>query len=147
MAQKNSNNSIFHTINHLKNFDLLCINEGELRSELKDKKTNIELIGKNFIKKYNLNYLVVTKGIDGSILFDSKLNKYYCPAFNSKPVDKVGAGDAMLAILSILLKNKINPLISLMIASLVSSNVVNNIGNKYSISKLELERSLEYLLK
>ena len=46
----NSNNSIFHTINHLKNFDLLCINEGELRSELKDKKTNIELIGKNFIK-------------------------------------------------------------------------------------------------
>ena len=118
-----------------------------MRSELKDKKTNIELIGKNFIKKYNLNYLVVTKGIDGSILFDSKLNKYYCPAFNSKPVDKVGAGDAMLAILSILLKNKINPLISLMIASLVSSNVVNNIGNKYSISKLELERSLEYLLK
>ena len=27
MAQKNSNNSVFHTINHLKNFDLLCINE------------------------------------------------------------------------------------------------------------------------
>ena len=75
------------------------------------------------------------------------MNKYYCPAFNSKPVDKVGAGDAMLAILSILLKNKIDPLISLLIASLVSSNVVNNIGNKYSISKLELERSLEYLLK
>ena len=147
MAQKNSNNSIFHTINHLKDFDLLCINEGELRSELKDKKTNIELIGKNFIKKYKLNYLVVTKGIDGSVLFDSKLNKYYCPAFNSKPVDKVGAGDAMLAILSILLKNKIDPSISLLIASLVSSNVVNNIGNKYSISKLELERSLEYLLK
>lgn len=147
MAQKNSNSSSFHTINHLKNFDLLCINEGELRSELKDKKTNIELIAKRFIKKNNLKYLVVTMGISGSLLFDSKLNKYFCPAFNAKPIDKVGAGDSMLAILSILLKNKIDPLICLLIASIVSSNVVNNIGNKYSISKIELERSLEYLFK
>ena len=147
MAQKNSNNSIFHTINHLKNFDLLCINEGELRSELKDKKTNIELIAKQFIKKNNLKYLVVTIGIAGSLLFDSKLNKYHCPAFNAKPIDKVGAGDSMLAILSIFLKNKIDPLISLLVASIVSSNVVNNVGNKYSLSKIDLERSLEYLLK
>jgi rfaE bifunctional protein nucleotidyltransferase chain/domain len=147
MAQKNSNNSNFHTINHLKNFDLLCINEGELRSELKDKKTNIELIVKKFIKKNNLRYLVVTKGIEGSLLFDSKLNRYHCPAFNSKPIDKVGAGDSMLAILSILLKNKFDPMVSLLIASIVSSNVVNNIGNKYSLNRIDLERSLEYLLK
>lgn len=147
MAQKNSNNSVFHTINHLKNFDLLCINEGELRSELKDNKNNIELIAKHFIKKNNLKYLVVTKGIAGSLLFDSKLNKYYCPAFNSKPIDKVGAGDSMLAILSVLLKNKTDPMISLLIASIVSSNVVNNIGNKYSFNKIELDRALDFLLR
>ena len=147
MAQKNSNNSVFHTINHLKNFDLLCINEGELRSELKDKKTNIELIAKRFIKKNNLKYFVVTRGKDGSFLFDSKLNKYHCPAFNSKPIDKVGAGDSMLAILSVLLKNKFDPSVSLLIASIVSSIVVNNIGNKYSINKIELENYLKYLLK
>jgi rfaE bifunctional protein nucleotidyltransferase chain/domain len=147
MAQKNSNNAFFHTINHLKNFDLLCINEGELRNELKDKKTKIELIAKQFVKKNNLKYLVVTMGVSGSLLFDSKLNKYFCPAFNAKPVDKVGAGDSMLAILSVLLKNKIHPMSSLLIASIVSSNVVNNVGNKYSVSKVEIERSLEYLLK
>ena len=147
MAQKNSNNSVFHTINHLKNFDLLCINEGELRSELKDKKSNIESIAKKFIKKNNLKYFVVTRGIDGSFLFDAKLNKYHCPAFNSKPIDKVGAGDSMLAILSVLLKHKIDPSVSLLIASIVLSIVVNNIGNKYSINKIELEKSLEYLLK
>ena len=53
----------------------------------------------------------------------------------------------MLAILSILLKNKINPAISLLIASLVSANVVDNIGNKYSINRAEIERNLEFLLK
>ena len=32
MSQKNSNNSSFHTLKHLNKFDLICINEGELRS-------------------------------------------------------------------------------------------------------------------
>jgi rfaE bifunctional protein kinase chain/domain/rfaE bifunctional protein nucleotidyltransferase chain/domain len=147
MSQKNSNDSKFHTLNHLKNFDLLCINEGELRSEVKDKKNNIEFIAKNFIKKNNLKYLVITKGIDGSVLFDKKSNSYYCPSFNTKPVDKVGAGDSMLAILSILLKNKTNPLVALLMASLVSSNVVGSIGNGYTANRPEIDRSLEFLLK
>ena len=147
MAQKNSNNSIFHTLGHLKNFDLLCINAGELRSEVRDKKSDIDLIAQKYLKKNNLKFLVVTKGIDGSILFDHKLKKYTCPSFNSKPVDKVGAGDSMLAVLSVLLKNNINPSVSLLIASLVSSKVVNNIGNKYSASREEIIRSLEYLFK
>ena len=102
---------------------------------------------KNFIKKNNLKYLVITKGIDGSVLFDKKSNSYYCPSFNTKPVDKVGAGDSMLAILSILLKNKTNPLVALLMASLVSSNVVGSIGNGYTANRPEIDRSLEFLLK
>ena len=147
MVQKNSNNPSFFSLNHLKNFDLVCINEAELRSELRDKKTNIELLAKNFLKKNSLKYIIITQGRDGSILFDHKLKKYSCPSFNLKPIDKIGAGDSMLAILSILLKNKINPSTSLLIASLVSSIVVNSIGNSYSASKMEIERNLEFLLK
>jgi len=147
MSQKNSNDSKFHTLKHLKNFDLLCINEGELRSEVRDKKNNIEFIARNFIKKNNLKYLVITKGIDGSTLFDNKSNSYNCPSFNTKPVDKLGAGDSMLAILSVLLKNKTNPLVALFIASLVASNVVGNLGNQYIADRPEIDQSLEYLLK
>ena len=147
MSQKNSNISLFHTLSHLNNFDLICINEGELRSEVRDKKNDINLIAKKYLKNNNLKYLVITKGIDGSILVDSKLNIYSCPSFNSKPIDKVGGGDSMLAIISILLKKKINPAVALLIASLVASNVVNNIGNKYSASKMEIDRSLEYIFK
>jgi rfaE bifunctional protein nucleotidyltransferase chain/domain len=147
MSQKNSNNTSFHTLDHLNNFDFICINEGELRSEVKDKKSDIELIGKNYLKKNNLKYLVITKGIDGAILIDNKLNIYSCPSFNSKPIDKVGGGDSMLAIISVLLKNKIKPSVALLIASLIASNVVNNIGNKYTASRMEIDRSLEYMLK
>lgn len=147
MSQKNSNNSAFHTLNHLKYFDFLCINEGELRNEVRDKKNNIEVIAKNFIKKNKLKYLMITQGVNGAVFFDNKFNSYLCPSFNLKPIDKVGAGDSMLAIMSILLKNKINPLVALLISSLVSSNVVGNIGNKYSANRQEIDRDLEFLLK
>ena len=147
MIQKNSNNPSFFSINNIKNFDLICVNEGELRSELRDKKSEIDVLAKNFLIKNKLRFIIITKGISGSILFDHKLNKYSCPSFNLKPVDKIGAGDSMLAILSILLKNKVNPLTSLLIASLVSSIVVSNMGNSYSTSRLDIERNLEFLLK
>ena len=90
---------------------------------------------------------MITQGVDGAVFFDNKFNSYFCPSFNLKPIDKVGAGDSMLAIMSILLKNKINPLVALLISSLVSSNVVGNIGNKYSANRLEIDRDLEFLLK
>ena len=64
-----------------------------------------------FEEKNKLKFLVITKGISGSMLFDHKLKYYSCPSFNSKPIDKIGAGDSMLSILSILLKNKFNPAI------------------------------------
>ena len=147
MVQKNSNNPSFFSLNYIKNFDLLCINEGELRSELRDKNTNIEILAKNFLIKNKLKFLVITQGISGSILFDHNLNNYFCPSFNSKPIDKIGAGDSMLSILSILLKNKFNPATSLLIASLISSKVVNNMGNSYRASLIEIERDLEFLLK
>jgi len=147
MIQKNSNNPSFFSLNNIENFDLICVNESELRSELRDKKSQIDILAKNFLIKNKLKFLVITQGIKGSVLFDHKLNKYSCPAFNTKPVDKIGAGDSMLAILSILLKNKINPLTSLLIASLLSSIVVNNMGNSYIASRTDLERNLEFLFK
>ena len=147
MVQKNSNNPSFFSLNYIKNFDLLCINEGELRSELRDKNTNIEILAKKFLIKNKLKFLVITQGISGSILFDHKLNQCFCPSFNSKPIDKIGAGDAMLSILSILLKNKFNPATSLLLASLISSKVVDNMGNSYQASLIEIERDLEFLLK
>jgi bifunctional ADP-heptose synthase (sugar kinase/adenylyltransferase) len=51
MIQKNSNNPSFFSLNNIKNFDLICINEGELRAELRDKKSNIDILAKIFLLK------------------------------------------------------------------------------------------------
>ena len=70
-----------------------------------------------------------------------------CPAFAKNTVDKVGAGDAMLSILSVTLKMKIDPEIAILIASIAAAVSVESIGNKESVSFDRIDRSLEYILK
>ena len=117
MSQINSNNSSFHNLSKFKGIDLLCINEGELRNEVRDMNSDIKNIAKKFILDFKLKYLVITRGIDGVMLIDKNLFFYHCPSFNKKPIDKVGAGDSMLSILSVMLKNNIDINLSLLIAS------------------------------
>ena len=90
---------------------------------------------------------MVTRGDSGAILYDAKNNKFhYSDAFANKVIDKVGAGDAMLAILAICLYRKINCDLTLMISSLCASQSVNSIGNKKAINKITLLKELEHYL-
>ncbi len=147
MVQKNSNNSSSYNLKNLSNFNLICINEGELRSEIKDTTSEITKLAKSLIAKMKLDFLLITRGSSGIVLVDNKNKVFYCPAFNLQPVDKIGAGDSILAVISILLSNKIDPNIALLISSIVSSFVVDNLGNKYVARKFDIERSLEYIFK
>ena len=75
-------------------------------------------------------------------------NKVYkCPAFSNKSIDKVGAGDAMLSIISLCLNKKIDKQLSLFLGSLAGAFSVQSIGNSKPLFKSELERNLEYMMK
>ena len=53
----------------------------------------------------------------------------------NKVIDKIGSGDAMLAVIALCLKSGINRELALLIASLAAAQSVENIGNKESINK------------
>ena len=72
---------------------------------------------------------------------------YYCPALASKVIDKVGAGDAMLAMASISIKNKIHPIKILLNSSIAASTVVSGVGNSKSINKKYFIKSLSHFSK
>ena len=72
---------------------------------------------------------MVTKGNEGAILLRKGKPIIECPAFANKIIDKVGAGDAMLAVMSLCLKAKIPEDLSLLLGSLASAYSVENIGN------------------
>ena len=147
-AQVNASNIGYHSILKYKNVDCVIINENELRHELRDKNQNIELLIKKLSKFLKVKDLIVTRGKEGAILYNSKEKKIInCPAFASKVVDKVGAGDAMMSILSILLKSKFNKNLSLFLASLAGAQSVETIGNISSVNKIKLLKSAQHILQ
>ena len=95
----------------------------------------------------NIKNIIITRGKFGAILVNEKFKIFKCPAFAKKIVDKVGAGDAMLAIASISLKLKLDPDLVLLISALSASISVESIGNKENVTLDKIDRILEYILK
>ena len=147
-AQVNASSSGYHSIQKYKGVDCVVINETELRHELRDKNEKLEILIKNLTKLIGINNLVITRGSNGAILYSSKDKKYfYCPAFASKVVDKVGAGDSMLSIMSILIKSKFKNIISLFLGSLAGAMSVEGMANKFLIKKTKLLKYFNHILQ
>ena len=102
-AQINSSSKGFANITKYKNINSLIINENELRHELRDQISNVNLIARKIINDRKYQTLIVTSGQKGAKIFNKKNSKIIsCPAFSDYSVDKIGAGDSILSISSML---------------------------------------------
>tara|TARA_B100000315_G_scaffold167234_1_gene155773 strand:- start:350 stop:1873 length:1524 start_codon:yes stop_codon:yes gene_type:complete len=147
-AQINAANVGYHSMRNYENVNCVIINERELRHELRDKNGNLEILMKRLTKEQNIKNLVVTRGDQGSVFYNEKKNKFdICEAYAKTAIDKIGSGDAMLAIIALCLKSGINRELALLIASLAGAQSVATIGNKESINKTQILKSLDSILK
>jgi sugar/nucleoside kinase (ribokinase family) len=96
----------------------------------------------------NIHNLIVTRGASGSILYNkAKKQFFYANGYANNITDKIGAGDAMLSLIAPCLKSKIDIDVSLLISSLAASQSIENFGNKFSIKKIDILKTLENILK
>jgi len=146
-AQVNASNHGYHSLRKFKKIDTLIINENELRHEMRDKINDVEKLSYMLIKNFNIKNLIITRGKDGAIIIKENFKPVYCPAFANKVVDKVGAGDAMLAIISLCLKKKFPDDLTLFLGAIAGATVVENIGNSKFIDKNQMLRQVEFLIK
>jgi rfaE bifunctional protein kinase chain/domain/rfaE bifunctional protein nucleotidyltransferase chain/domain len=147
-AQINAANIGYHTMNNYSNIDCAIINETELRHELRDRETSVEKLMKQLADSLQIKNLVVTQGSGGATKYASDNGKYHhCPAFAAKVVDKIGAGDAMLALLSCSLKSGFDADLSLFIGSLAAAQSVETIGNSTPVNKVQLLKIFSHVIK
>ena len=147
-AQVNAANIGYHSMRNYQNVDCVIINETEIRHELRDKNSKIDFLMKRLSQEQNIKNLVVTRGSEGAIFYSKKEKNFnVSDAFVKSAVDKIGAGDAMLSIISLCLKNGLNKELSLLISSLAGAQSVKTIGNKETINKTKILKSLETILK
>tara|TARA_B110000037_G_scaffold78098_1_gene93264 strand:- start:4327 stop:5850 length:1524 start_codon:yes stop_codon:yes gene_type:complete len=147
-AQINAANIGYHGLQKYKNLDFIIVNESELRHELRSRHENIKNLMIKLSQEKNIKYLTVTSGKSGALLYQKNKNKfYYCPAFASKIIDKIGSGDTMLAVMSLCLKEGIDEELSLFLGSLAAAHSVENFANKSFFKYKDLIKSVQHILK
>ena len=146
-AQVNAANVGYHSIGKYGRVDALIINETELRHEMKSRYEKTKDIAKKYLKNSNITNLVVTMGSEGSFMITKNNKIYKCPAFASKIVDKVGAGDSMLSIISICSKLKIPEEVSLFLGSIIASYSLSNYSSEETVKMEYLKRTIKFMLK
>ena len=147
-TQINASNIGYHTLRNYNNFNTLIINEKELRYEMRDKRSKTESLMSHLASEKKINNLIVTIGEKGSILLNRSTSKYYySEAYAEKIIDKIGAGDTMLSVISPCIKSNLDFDVSLLVSSLAAAQSVESMGNKSSIDKIKILKSLENILK
>tara|TARA_B100000123_G_scaffold272539_1_gene255772 strand:- start:2980 stop:4488 length:1509 start_codon:yes stop_codon:yes gene_type:complete len=146
-TQVNAANIGYHSLDKYYNADLLVVNENELRQELRDTTTDVKILLRKIIINKKIKNIIVTRGKHGAMLMNKNFKSFECPAFASRTIDKVGAGDTMLSITSLAVKLKLDPELALLLGSIGAAKSVETIGNKESLSFDGLERTIEYLWK
>ena len=147
-AQLNAFNLGYHSLTKYSNINFLIINEAELRHELRDKLSSVDnLIGK-LNKILKIDNLVITRGINGAVFYAKKNKKtIHCPAFAKNVVDKVGAGDAMLSVMSLLCRVGCDPIIAIFLGSLAAAQNVEKLNNSSILNKNKIVQYANYMMK
>ena len=146
-AQVNSINRGYHGLFKYKFPLAIVINESELRYELKDKFSRIETLMKKLKKNLSSKNIIVTMGKQGSILLNEKNKFIKCPSFYEKVVDKVGAGDVLFGVYSVLKFTNVEDDLSLFISTVAAGHAVSFLNNKEQIDKKFIINKIENILK
>jgi len=146
-AQVNAANIGTHNIRKYHDINCLIINETELRHEMRQRDGDTEKMASVLKNMISAKYVTVTQGKDGVFLVNDDKNPIRCPGFASEVVDKIGSGDALLALLSICLYNNFDVDLSLFIGSLAAAQSVESIGNSKPVNKAKLLKTISHLLK
>jgi rfaE bifunctional protein kinase chain/domain/rfaE bifunctional protein nucleotidyltransferase chain/domain len=147
MTQINAANIGFHTISKYPRADYICIQEGELRLDHRNRRDDLKALTKNLAQRLCAATVMVTRGSSGTMIYNESSGISECPAFAMKVVDRIGAGDAVLAMTSLGAAAKLPADVIGFLGNLAGAQAVTIIGNSASISRVALLKSAEALLK
>jgi len=145
-VQSNSANLGYNYFIKHKRYDYLCLDQREYRLALHDRSTPTpQLMEQAANKKFNLP-ACITMGSAGSMYYDEDGSAYRCPIFFEDIIDTTGAGDAFLALTSLLVQQKVDPILIPFLGNCIAGLKTRIVGNKKPVSKLDLIRAANSIL-
>ena len=145
-TQLNSFNIGFHSISKYSNADYICVHEGELRHDYRNRSDTVNSLIKNLSERVRSDNILITQGKKGSLAFNND-EFISCPAYALNVVDRIGAGDTLLAITSLCFSIGIPTDLTLFIGNLAAAEMVASVGTGMRLSKTNLLKGIRSLLK
>ena len=145
-AQLNASNIGYHSISKYKSADYICIHEGELRHDYRNRTDSVENLVTDLSERIKSDVILITRGKRGSLVYMN--NEFsYCPAYANKIVDRVGAGDTLLAITSLCFAAGVPADLTLFIGNIAAAQMLKTIGTGMKLNKVNLIKYVESILK
>lgn len=146
-TQSNAGNLGYHTISKYPRADYVCIAEGEIRLEARDRPGDLKEIILDVSRRLSCPRVVVTQGKSGCLCYSEGEGFFQLPPFATQVVDRVGAGDAFLSLTAPCVVQEAPIELVGFLGNAVGAQAVATIGHQTSIQRLPLYRHIEYLLK
>ena len=135
-------------VSKFNNFDLICPTEREARIAIGSHDEGIEWVSNKLMSQTNSHKLIMKLGGEGFIAYETEsdgfVNRQHFPALNINPVDISGAGDSLIAALSVGLCSKASLMEASAIGAGMASLAVQQIGN-IPISNKQLKKYLNQI--
>jgi len=144
-VQANAGNLGYSTISKYPRADYISLAENEVRLEARDINGSLKDIVEDISQRLRCNKIAVTRGKNGCFTYDGGF--YEIPAVATKVVDRMGAGDAFLAITALCVAQGAPMEIVGFIGNAVGAMQVATVGHRKPIEKVPLFRYVETLLK
>ena len=146
-TQTNSANTGYNTITKYNRADFICIDEPEMRLAYQDKFGDINNLVLKTAEKLKCQNVTVTRGHRGALSYSKEHGFAETPIFSKEIVDRVGAGDAFLAVTAPCVAKKTPPEIIGFIGNSVGALAVRIVGNRTSVEPVPLFKFITALLK
>jgi len=146
-VQTNSANTGFNLVTKWPHANYISVDEPEVRLAAHDRHSEMKDIMKVMLAKLSCDNLMVTRGPRGSINLDRKNGFHETPAFASRVVDAVGAGDALFAFTAPCMVQGLPQDLTAFIGNAVGALAVQIVCNREPVDVVDLIKYMTRLLK
>jgi rfaE bifunctional protein kinase chain/domain/rfaE bifunctional protein nucleotidyltransferase chain/domain len=146
-TQSNAGNLGYHVISNYPRADFVAIAENEMRLESRDRRGDLRPMIERVAGRLNCPRVVVTRGSRGCTAYRQGEGFVDVPAFATRVVDRIGAGDAFLSVTALCAVQDAPMEVLAFIGNVVGAEAVATVGNKQPIERTPLSRHIEHLLK
>lgn len=146
-TQTNSANSGFNLITKYPRADYICIDEPEIRLATREKREGLDGLVPKVSAQLDCARISVTRGHNGSFGYERGVGFFEAPIFSTEVVDRIGAGDAYLAVTSPCVAAGYPMDVVGFVGNAVGALAVRIVCNRESVEPVPLFKFITALLK